>query len=83
MAYTGKKRGAKIKAHIVGYGRTSKGTVVTPKTSIRASYETMRQMVIDLLNEQIPDWEEAMIELVYYDKAHNLSRYNQEMIKRK
>lgn len=83
MVYTGKKRGAKIKAHIVGYGRTSKGTVVTPKISIRASYETMKQMVIDLLDERIPDWEEAMVELVYYDKEHKITRHNQTMVKRK
>lgn len=76
------RRGAKFKSHIVGYGRTSKGTVVTPKTSIRASVETMRNAVINLLNEQIPDWEEALVELVYFDKDHKVSYSESKIVHR-
>ena len=76
------KRGAKYKSHIVGYGRTSKGTVTTGQKSIRTSVETMTQTVIGLLDAQIPDWEEAMVELVYYDKVHKIFHTESKLIQK-
>lgn len=76
------RRGAKYKSHIVGYGRTVQGTVATPKNSIRTSLETMRQKVVDLLDEQFPDWTEAMVEIVYFDKDYKPEHSDRKIIQK-